>query len=76
MATFTLAEFYRKLNLVFASKHYALITAYIGFKANDESLREFVPRGLMTAASSADVPSGVLPHRVAKPHAPRGVSGW
>lgn len=52
LAAIFLSELYMDLNLVFASKHYSLITAYIALNCQDENLREFVPRGLKAAASA------------------------
>lgn len=57
LTTLFLSNLYMELNLVFASKHYSLITAYIALNCHDENLRDFVPRGLKEAAS-ADYKSG------------------
>ncbi len=45
-----LADSYRKLNLFFASKYYALIAAYLAFQSKDESLYHRMADGISIAA--------------------------
>lgn len=52
LTTLLLSQLYLELNLVFASKHYSLITAYIALNCQDENLRDFVPSGLKSAAAA------------------------